>query len=536
MILKLLPVEVESSEITSPTSSIITPAVICSFTQCGGDYNEAVPWCLLKARASFRAEALTNPADFDENMSRSTACEVLARRIVHNLGLEDLEGVMSTRYRWVDRDGDTSPPASAIEIAIDQHATIFLSSSEAQHVVQHLWRGDWVQVYGENDHVDWVPYKRQEGFTLDPHRLAVPRYQTAFNVFVWLFFLFVYSQAVQTPVDKQNHVSLDVWEVLLYGMAGSFLLGTITKTWKEFQLTSRALSILSFWTVVDYLVDAILLAAFILRMVSMYHPQHDVASALHLKGFQVLSTAAPLIWMKLLTVFDGVKIIGVLQIVVFRMLRDSAIFFILLGIMALGFAQSLYALDAADGSVGSTEVITNGLLQALLGSPDFDTPNQRFGYPFGLIIYYAWSALTIVILLNVLIALFGTSYSNVEENSTDEFLAWFAYKTVKLIRSPDTYVFPPPFNLIEVVLLLPLEWVCSARVYDRLNIWVMRVVFCVPLTLIALWESRHAGDRLERYLGTAGQEEEDTRWEDPEVDEGQIAKVKFDELVKAFPK
>lgn len=161
--------------------------------------------------------------------------------------------------------------------------------------------------------------------------------------------------------------------------------------------------------------------------------------------------------MKVLTVFNGVKIIGVLQVVVFRMIRDSAIFFILLAILALGFAQSLFALDAADGEIESTDIVVNGLLQALLGSPDFDTPNSRFGYPFGLVIYYAWSFLTIIILLNVLIALFGTSYSNVEENATDEFLAFFAFKTIKLIRSPDTYVFVPPFNLIEIVFLIPFE-------------------------------------------------------------------------------
>jgi hypothetical protein len=67
-------------------------------------------------------------------------------------------------------------------------------------------------------------------------------------------------------------------------------------------------------------------------------------------------------------------------------------------------------------------------------SPDFDTPNERFGYPFGLIIYYSWNFLATIILVNVLIALFGTAYGDVVENATDEYLAFFAGKTIELSK------------------------------------------------------------------------------------------------------
>jgi hypothetical protein len=49
-----------------------------------------------------------------------------------------------------------------------------------------------------------------------------------------------------------------------------------------------------------------------------------------------------------------------------------------------------------------------------------------------LIIYYAWNFLTTIVLVNVLIALFGSAYSDVEENATDEYLAFFAHKTIDL--------------------------------------------------------------------------------------------------------
>jgi len=70
----------------------------------------------------------------------------------------------------------------------------FLSSSEAQHVINSLWRGDWVQKNNANDDIDYQPYEKVEsGYFwdhLNPQRLAVPRYQTIFKQVVWMIFLF----------------------------------------------------------------------------------------------------------------------------------------------------------------------------------------------------------------------------------------------------------------------------------------------------------------------------------------------------------
>lgn len=71
---------------------------------------------------------------------------------------------------------------------------------------------------------------------------------------------------------------------------------------------------------------------------------------------------------------------------------------------------------------------------------DFSSPNERFGYPFGLIIYYAWCFLSIIILVNVLIALFGSAYSDVVENANDEYLAFFAHKTIELSESSSWFL------------------------------------------------------------------------------------------------
>ena len=50
----------------------------------------------------------------------ATACEVLARRIVHNSPSERIPAIMSSRYRHRQHDGDIEF-TSAIELAIDTH-------------------------------------------------------------------------------------------------------------------------------------------------------------------------------------------------------------------------------------------------------------------------------------------------------------------------------------------------------------------------------------------------------------------------------
>ncbi|WOO78518.1 Calcium channel YVC1 [Vanrija pseudolonga] len=549
---RLLPVEVELNDITAATSSIITPEVVAAYAKAGGDFREAVPFCLLRARSTFLDEGSANPADYEESQCRATACEVLARRMVHRFPKDRLPSVMSGRFRWRTSDGGESASASALEVAIDGHCTIFLSSNEAQSVVNALWKGLWVQKNNEDERndIDYIEYHHPpetgSGFWkhFNPDRLSVPRYQSIFRVVIWFVFLFIYQMTIQSPADATDPLhEFDGWEIALYTMAFAFLLQELIKAFKTYGLATNPLVLLSFWTIVSFTTYVLLLVAFGLRVFgTRLEDDDDDRAKLHFRSFQVLSCVGPLIWIRLLTVFEGYKVIGVLQVVVFRMLRESAIFFILLFIMAIGFAQALYALDTADGETNSTGFLVNSLLQALLMSPDYGDymqPDPRFGYPFGLIIYYSWCFIVGIVLVNVLIALFGSAYSDVSDNATDEYLTFFAGKTVDLIRAPDHFVYQAPFNLIEIFLIAPWEYVIPYDSYVRLNRYAMTVLFFVPLTLIAVYESAiHGSGRLHNYFAEPiPEDEDDPKVINPTSDDpaGEITRVPFDELIKAFP-
>jgi hypothetical protein len=67
--------------------------------------------------------------------------------------------------------------------------------------------------------------------------------------------------------------------------------------------------------------------------------------------------------------------------------------------------------------------------------------------------------ITCLILLNILISLFSSAYQDVVDDAEAQYLAFFASKTVSMIRAPDSYVYPAPFNLVELFLISPFECV-----------------------------------------------------------------------------
>jgi len=174
-----------------------------------------------------------------------------------------------------------------------------------------------------------------------------------------------------------------VWEIVLYAMALAFLCEDFNRLYKLLKfVTFRAYN---FWMIVAFVTDGILTTAFILRIAGLTGSNDDQAASLRLKSFQVLSFAAPLIWMKIVTVFDGYKYVGTMQICVARMLQESGIFFALLSVLSLGFAQGLYALDASDGTTESGATIVRVLVEALLQSPNY---SKFSASPTGLTLYY----------------------------------------------------------------------------------------------------------------------------------------------------
>jgi hypothetical protein len=117
-----------------------------------------------------------------------------------------------------------------------------------------------------------------------------------------------------------------------------------------------------------------------------------------------------------------------------------------------------------------------------------------------------------VILLNILIALYNSAYEDITENAIDEYMALFSQKTMQFVRAPDENVFIAPFNLIEMFcLILPFEWWLSDEKYNRLNDYVMGTIYS-PLLLITAWlETKQA--RRVKFNRKRGEDDDDVQHE-----------------------
>jgi hypothetical protein len=179
------------------------------------------------------------------------------------------------------------------------------------------------------------------------------------------------------------------------------------------------------------------------------------------------------------------------------------------------------------------------MVQSLLQSPNYD---KFAGSTAGQTLYYFWNVATTIVLLNVLISLFASAYSDVIDDAEAEYLSFFASKTVQMIRAPDTYVYPAPFNLVETFFVAPLEFILSPSAYAKLNRSVMSVLFFIPMAIIALYESFSPKRRwLDDFINGPPEDEDSPLARDPDVggedaESGLvISRVPFSELVKAFP-
>ena len=98
--------------------------------------------------------------------------------------------------------------------------------------------------------------------------------------------------------------------------------------------------------------------------------------------------------------------------------------------------------------------------------------------------------------------------------ATDEYMALFAQKTLQFVRAPDENVFIAPLNLIEMFfLVLPFEWWMDSARYERLNNYVMGVIYSPLLVFTAAYEAHEA--QKVRSNRKRGEEDDDTieEWE-----------------------
>ena len=454
--------------------------------------------------------------DSDMHDVRAVACEVLAKSIIEGEEDQDflLQEILLKRYSIV-RDGEDTEPANVIERAVDLHALRVIGSSGYQKCVKYLWKG-WLHQDDKNAG-HFIDYKDKDNTEywvhLNPDRMRAPMYQNVVQISVSLIYLGLYTGAVNTVNASGD---LDIVEGILYLMTFAFICDEVAKFWKI------GLYYFGFWNAFNNCLYALLTTSFIVRLVALGHSpdvNDDRRQELNKLSYHVFAFSAPMFWLRLLLYLDTFRFFGAMLVVLKVMMKESLIFFALLLVIVVGFLQAFIGLNQVkDNSYISTFVL-QAMANSLMQSPDF-SGFEEYAPPFGLILYYIFTFIVMVVLLNILIALYNSAYEDITDNAIDEYMALFAQKTMQFVRAPDENVFIAPFNLIEIFcLIIPFEWWMDKNRYERLNNYVMGFVYSPLLVLTAYYETREAHHvRRNRKRG----EEDDDTVEEWEQMEGQI--------------
>ncbi|KAF2771910.1 receptor-activated Ca2+-permeable cation channel [Teratosphaeria nubilosa] len=512
---QVVPCELPEDRITQPHSNVITAAVVNTAKSAGKisgsseDYNACIVFCLLICKHWFKMQGMLELWDADLHKLRATACEVIAKALIED---EDdihylMQSVLLKRYSILV-DGDATAPMNAIEKAVDLHAVRVIASSGYQKCINHLWRG-WL-VQDEDDPSKFVEYKDKTSTSyyvhFDPDRMRVPQYQNVLQIAISLIYLGLYTGAINTINATGD---LDIVEALLYVFTAGFLFDEMAKFYKVGRYY------LSFWNVFNSTLYALLTVSFITRMIALtYHTGAETREHYNVLSYNFLAFSAPMFWMRLLLYLDTYRFFGAMLVVLKVMMAESLIFFALLFLVLVGFFQAFIGMDLSDDkAITATGFVVKQMLNAIMGSPEFDGWD-RFAPPFGLILYYIYNFIIIVILLNVLIALYNSAYEDITENAIDEYLALFSQKTLQFVRAPDENVFIAPFNLIEIFCLsLPFEWWMPRATYDKVNDIIMAIIYAPLLCVTAFIETRTA--RTVKWNRSRHESDDDTveEWE-----------------------
>jgi hypothetical protein len=490
---EVVPCELPEERITEPHSNVLTANVIKTAKSAGKvsgsdeDHGACVVYCLLVCKNWFKRQAKLELWDADLLELRAIACERLAKFIIEEEENMDylMQEVLLKRYSILV-DGEPTKATNAIEKAVDLHAVVVIGSSGYQKCVNYLWRG-WL-VQDEDDPSRFTDYKLKTSTSyydhFDPDRMRVPQYQNCLQIIISLVYLVVYCQVINSINPKGD---LDAGEVILYFFTLGFILDEFGKFWKIGRYY------LGFWNIFNSTLYTLVAVSFVSRCIGLSHETHTKEREdMNRLSYDFLAFTAPMFFMRLLLYLDSFRFFGAMLVVLKVMMQESLIFFALLILVLAGFLQGFIGFDQTDQKLDAVSFIMQQMVNAIMGDPSFDVWGD-FEPPFGLILYYIYNFIIIVILLNVLIALYNSAYEDITSNAIDEFLALFSQKTMQFVRAPDENVFIAPFNLIEIVcLLIPFEWWMPKPQYERLNDIVMGIVYSPLLVVTAFLEVRTA--------------------------------------------
>ncbi|RDW85012.1 hypothetical protein BP6252_02602 [Coleophoma cylindrospora] len=468
----------------------------------------SIVYCLLVNRVQFQREQVVQPHQQSVCTTRALLCEIVANRILRRFhedhtgargslllahilvcGFSPFQGapdeviaMESNNLSWAlnSRTG-AKRRVPALEIAIISESKVFLSSSACQRVVSAIYEGRII--YTPSSFIDILPdhykqkpislYNPRKAPMLNQYRLIVPRTRNILEVcqFVILLALFLFVMAERDPA----HVG---------AMETIFVIYTLGWTLDQFaSILEHGWGVYTqnLWSFLDVTFTAIFFIYLGLRVhgwrVGRLEPGQQ--------AMDVLAMGAPVLVPRL--AFNLMSE-NMLFVSLRAMMRDFAVLTVLAVWCFAGFLLSMTWLSNGEHE---TVTISKWMLWVWFGLDGSGIQHSvDFHWLLGPILMVTFAFLGNTLFLTILVSMLSTTFSTIVSSATAEIQFRRAVLTLEGVKSDAIFAYFPPFNVLALLLLLPLKAIVSARWFHKINVAFVRTLNAPLLLIIGLIERR----------------------------------------------
>lgn len=173
------------------------------------------------------------------------------------------------------------------------------------------------------------------------------------------------------------------------------------------------------------------------------------------------------------------------------MMRDFAILTLLSVWCFTGFLLSMIWLSSGSDKPHLPITISKWMLWVWFGLDG--TGIQRsvdFHWILGPILMVAFAFLGNTLFLTILVSMLSTTFSTIVSNATAEIQFRRAVLTLEGVKSDAIFAYQPPFNLLAIIILVPLKFIVTPRWFHKINVAAVRTLNAPLLLIIGVIERR----------------------------------------------
>jgi len=204
-----------------------------------------------------------------------------------------------------------------------------------------------------------------------------------------------------------------------------------------------------------------------------------------IQAMDVLALGAPLIVPRLAF---NVLSENMLFISLRQMMRDFAVLTVLAVWCFAGFLLSMMWLS--DG-LHTPITISKWMLWIWFGLDGTGIQRSTEFHPLlGPVLMVAFAFLGNTLFLTILVSMLSTTFATIVSNATAEIQFRRAVLTLEGVKSDAIFAYQPPFNILALLILLPLKLLLTPRWFHKINVAAVRTLNAPLLLIIGFVERR----------------------------------------------